>query len=1055
MLEHHRNNEIPDWENIHVVGRNRQSAHVPLGAYPDAETAKGCDRTASPYRQSLNGAWKFRLADAPRNVPEGFFAADYDASGWDDLPVPSNWQLFDYWDRPIYTNTVYPFPPDPPHVPVINPTGCYRRSFVIDESWQGRDVFLVFESVDSAFYLWVNGVEVGYSQDSRLPAEFNITPYLQPGENTLAVQVMRYCDGSYLEDQDFWMMSGIQREVFLYSKPPVHLRDFLVRTTFDALYRDAELLVAAWIPPVQGMAAYRVEAMLYDADGQPVLPEPASAAVSEHMTRWGDVYEEKACARLTLPVPAAQSWTAETPYLYTLVLTLRAPDGAAVDFESCRVGFRQLEIADRQLRLNGRRLVIRGVDRHEFHPDRGRAVTEADMRADIVAMKRLNFNAVRTSHYPDDPRWYELCDEYGLYLVDEANLETHGVWGDLSTDPEWCAAYLARATRMALRDKNHPSIICWSLGNESQYGPHHAAMAAWLRAYDPTRPVQYESGAPGPNVSDILAPMYPTFPEMRRLLADARETRPLILCEYAYSKGNATGNFHEFWELIDHEPAFQGGFIWHWSDKALSLALPDGRRVWGYGGDLGCGTDYAAIGEDPVMVLDGLVWPDLTPHPGAWEVKKVQAPVAFQADGDALRAGRVTVRNKYQFSTLDHLAIRWELCEDGRVIDAGELPAPAVAAEGQAEVALSYACPADPRPGAEYWLNLRAVLAVETPWADRGHLVAWEQFRLPCRRLPALHAGAAAPPALALHDDGKAVSIAGEGFQLVFDRAQGRLVSWTAPLLELLQQGPLEHFYRAPTDNDMIGVNPHSYARAWAAAGLDRLSRTVEAVAVAQPAPGSVLVRVDSLLQGSSPDHCLRCSLRYAISGSGDLLIEGKVQAAETLPVLPRVGLELALPADFDTLTWYGRGPHENYADRKLSALVGQYSGSVAEQYVPYIHPGECGGKEDVRWAALTDPAGNGLLVQGLPLFHLDALHFRPKDLAAARHYYELAPRPEVSLHLDAQHMGVGGDTGWTLNVHEPYLIRPGVFTFSFRLRPLCAGDDPAVAGRQAGPSFC
>ncbi|HOS42617.1 MAG TPA: glycoside hydrolase family 2 TIM barrel-domain containing protein, partial [Armatimonadota bacterium] len=511
-----------DWENVQVLERNRELTHVPLGAYPDAETARRADRRASPYVLSLNGVWKFHLVDSPLRVPAGFAEDDFDVAGWDDLPVPSNWQLFDYPDRPIYTNWHYPFPPNPPFVPAHNPTGCYRRAFTLPERWAGRETFLVLESVDSACYVWVNGTEVGYSQDSRLPAEFNITPYLRPGENTVAVQVMRYCDGTYLEDQDYWQMSGIQRDVFLYSKPAAHLRDFTVRTTFDADYRDATLYVAAYLSEVPDLEQYRVSVMLYDADGEPVFAEPILTPVKAHSPMYGGLADERGCAKLEQRVAAPRQWSAETPYLYTLVLALLDADGNALDFESSRVGFRQLEITDRMVRINGRRLVVRGVDRHEHHPERGRALTDEDMRREIIQMKRLNFNAVRTSHYPDHPRFYDLCDEYGIYVVDEANLETHGVEAQLSKDPAWALAYLQRAVRMALRDKNHPSVCFWSLGNESYYGPHHAAMAAWLRLYDPTRPVQYESGYPGPAVSDILVPMYGRIPWLHEVLADVK-----------------------------------------------------------------------------------------------------------------------------------------------------------------------------------------------------------------------------------------------------------------------------------------------------------------------------------------------------------------------------------------------------------------------------------------------------------------------------------------------------------------------------------------------------
>ncbi len=492
---------VKDWENPLITGRNKQPAHVLMGAYPDAATALSCNRQSSSYVRSLNGVWKFHLATCPEKAPQGFFAENYDASNWANITVPGNWQLQGYDDIPIYTNVAYPFPPNPPFVPNENPTGCYRMKFTIEPTWQGRKILLVFESVDSAFYLWINGQEAGYSQDSRLPAEFDITSFVRAGENTLAVQVMRYSDGTYLEDQDMWLLSGIQRDVILYSKPQISLQDFTVRTLLDNRYEDAVLHIEAQISRGTIPSTYSLEAKLYDADGNPVLANPAIAHFNDRMLHQTGI--KMGWAVISQPVVNPQKWTAETPYRYRLVLTLCDAQGAAIDYESCRVGFRQIEIKDSIILVNGKRLVLRGVDRHEHHPERGRALTQNDMLAEIKLMKQLNFNAVRTSHYPDHPFWYELCDEYGIYLIDETNLETHGVWDDLSNDPLWLHAYMERATRMVLRDKNHPSVLFWSLGNESGCGTNHAAMAAWIRSYDPTRLVHYESGHTGPQISDV------------------------------------------------------------------------------------------------------------------------------------------------------------------------------------------------------------------------------------------------------------------------------------------------------------------------------------------------------------------------------------------------------------------------------------------------------------------------------------------------------------------------------------------------------------------------
>lgn len=1040
---------LRDWENPQVIERNRQPAHVPLGAYPDFETALTCDRARSPYLRLLNGTWKFLLVPKPALVPGRFFAEDFNDSGWSDIKVPGNWQLQGFPDIPIYTNVHYPFPANPPFVPEQNPTGCYRTNFRIDPGWDGREIFLSFESVDSAFYVWVNGKEVGYSQDSRLPAEFDITPYVHSGQNTLAVQVMRYCDGSYLEDQDFWLLSGIQREVILYSKPKVCLRDFTVRTLLDERYENADLWIEAMITRTPGMAAYTVEAMLYDPDGQPVFSSPVSGQVQEWTGFSYPPSQKTGSAILTQPVSQPKKWTAETPFLYRLVLTLRDPSGTAVDFESCRVGFRKIEVKNGVVLLNGKRLVVRGVDRHEHHPQRGRALTEEDMRKDILLMKQLNFNTVRTSHYPNHPTWYDLCDEYGICIIDEADIETHGVGGELSNDPHWAHAYMERLTRMVLRDKNHACILFWSLGNESGCGPHHAAMSAWAHQYDPTRLVQYESGRPGPEVSDIFCPMYPDLDWIRHVLADPAEKRPIIMCEYAYAKGNSTGNFFKFWDLVDREPRFQGGCIWDWHDKALLATAPNGQPYYAYGGDFGGDFDYSLDNEDPQMCCNGIVGPDLVPHPGAYEVKKVQAPVAALAisEKDTL-AGRFLLWNKYHSLDLTHLDIRWELTEDGRAVQAGSLPPASLVAGQKGELSIPFSAPNLLVPGAEYHLNIHFLLNQDLPWAAQGHEVSWEQFPVPFALPPKPILAVSEMPELKVTDTAASLVLQGMGFQVAFDKVEGRLVSFTTGGKELLKAGPTENYYRAPTDIDLLMGNPPAAVHKWRQAGIDRLERSVLSFDWIQLDPRVIQVRILSRLCAADKSDGIDSELVYRLFGNGEIVIENKVQVSERLPYLPRIGLELSLPRAFDRFTWFGHGPHENYADRKHGAAVGLYQSRVAEQYTPYVFPSECGGKEGVRWLALTDDAGDGLMVISLDKLHVDALHYTVRDLEEARHTYDLSPRDEVILHLDGWHMGVGGDDGWMCQVHKEFLIFPGKYQFGLRLRAISTRDDLPSLGR-------
>ncbi len=1052
-----------DWENPLVTGIGREPMHTPLGGYASADEARAQDRYESTYFTLLNGEWDFHLADSPEHAPDGFWLDDFDAATWTRIPVPANWELHGH-DRPIYTNMPYPFQPvDPPRTPPENPTGCYRTTFTVPEGWDGRDVFLLFEAVDSAFFVWLNGERIGYGQDSKLSSEFDLTPHLREGENLLAVQVLRWSDGVYLEDQDYWHLSGIQRDVILYSKPRAHVRDLCVRTTFDAHYTNARLHVRAYMNEVQDLAHHRIRIQLFDPDGAAVFATPPEAPVSPASPMYGAATAERASALIETRVEAPRQWTPEMPALYTLVVTLVDPDGRAADWERARVGFRQVEIKDGVVLLNGRRLIVRGVDRHEFHHERGRALTREDMAAEVRRMKQLNFNAVRTSHYPDSPLWYDLCDAYGIVVVDEANLETHGVGARLSKDPGWATAYLERATRMLLRDRNHPCVCFWSLGNESSVGPHHAAMAAWLRHQDPTRPVQYESGYPGPTVTDVLAPMYPKLDWVVEELGKHHEQRPMIMCEYAYCKGNSTGNFYCFWELVDRHARFQGGFVWDWSDKAITRTNDDGTPYWAYG-DLRDEAEHTRR-----MCLNGVVFPDLTPKPGAIEMQKCQAPVTFHVDSeDELAAGRILVRNKQQALDLSRYWIEWEVTEDGVRVDGGALEAPGVPAgslmprgstaraqvehvfpitgeDGRIELPLDLP---EPAPGAEVFLHLRLVCKNATPWAETGHVVSWEQFALPSSAPPATAVPAKNTGTIETAEDDGAFLVHGKDFTARFDCETGLLSGLAHGDVELLKNGPTECFFRAPTDIDYSN-NPEGFGQRWIAAGLDRLQRTVEDVSAGTLDAHTAAVRVAARYQAPDLPHVIATETRFTLFASGDIVLDCAVEASRSLPPLPRIGVHLTLERAFDRLAWFGRGPHENYPDRKRSALVGRYVSTVAEQYVPYIFPQENGGKTDVRWLALTNEAGAGLFVAGAPLCHFSALPYALEDLYAADSYHRLQPRDEVHLHADGFHTGLGGDTGWRPNIYPAFQLPAGRYAYRLRLRAIGPGDEPGRLYRE------
>ncbi len=1042
-----------DWENPRFFGLNKLPAHATLIPYPDPSSALRMPPEQSPCFQSLNGRWRFAYAARPEDAPAGFCAADAGAD-WDTIEVPGNWTMQGY-DKPIYTNVKMPIPPTPPFVPGDdNPTGIYQRRFSLPAGWEGRRIILAFDGVESAFYVWVNGQQVGYSQDSRLPAEFDITPFVRAsGENTLTAMVIRWSDGSYIEDQDHWWMAGIYRDVYLYAVPEVHLADVFARALLDTDYRDGLLSVTVRLAAARDLSpeGYVVEAQLYDADRQPVLPAALSGEVHVRL-------EELPQVTLKAVVPAPRPWSAESPALYTLVVTLRDPAGEVVEAGRWRVGFRTVEIRGRELLVNGQPVYFYGVNRHDLNDRRGKTVTLDDMIADVTTMKRFNFNAVRTSHYPNDTRFYDLCDEYGLYVVDEANIECHALYNQLANHPDWAAAFLDRGVRMVERDKNHPSIIMWSLGNESGYGPAHDAMAGWMRGYDGTRPIHYEGAITrhaghdwedGHLATDVTPPMYPTVDAIVAYAKDLRATRPLIMCEYAHSMGNSTGNLREYWEAIESHHGLQGGFIWDWIDQGLRKVDAEGRAYWAYGGDFGDTIN------DRNFCINGLVWPDRTPHPAMWECRKLFQPLAVRAVD--LAAGEVEIANKRFFTGLEDLRGAWEIAVDGEVVQRGTLPALAIPPRGRQAVRIPCSRPALP-PGAECFLTVRFTLAEPTLWAEAGHEVAWEQFPLPVSAPPAVTIAAAEMPALTLADGPGQIAVSGADFALTFDRQAGTLASLTGCGVALIAAGPTLNLWRAATDNDGFRHDPlmlEEKGRAevkllkrWIEAGLNRLTLATEAVTVEQIAPAVVRIAAVTRATGANGLAPIRHRHTYTIYGSGDVAIDNQIDVPAGYPPLPRVGLTMQMPGGFETLTWYGRGPQESYSDRKAGVAVGLYRGTVDEQYVPYILPQENGNKTDVRWLALNNAAGAGLLIAATPALEAGALHYTADDLYAAFHTNELVRRDEVIITLDRAQCGLGGASCGPGTLPQ-YLIQPGTFTFSLRLRPFLEGADLAALARQ------
>jgi len=1017
---------LEPWEDVSVASRNAESMHATLLPFDSSSAAVRAGFRNSPWVQSLSGTWKFKWVTKAADRPPGFFKDGFDASTWADFPVPADWEVHGF-GKPVLLDEAIAFPPYPPNPPYVprddNPIGSYRRTFRVPASWRVREVFLHFGGVSSAFHVWVNGQMVGYSQDSKTPAEFNITRVLRGGENTIAVQVYRYSVGSYLEAQDMWRFAGIERDVTLVARPTLHVRDLFATSGLDAAYRNGLLRASVSVRNLGGGTARRagVRLDLLDAAGKPVLP-PVTQPVTVAAGAQADVRFEQF-------VPAPARWTAETPNLYSLVVTLLDASGRAVESVGCRIGFRSVEIRGGQLLVNGVPIYIKGVNRHEHDPAEGHVVTEASMVNDIRLMKQFNINAVRSSHYPNDPRWYELCDEHGLYVVDEANIESHGVdfapRTTLANKPEWRILHLDRTVRMVERDKNHPSIIIWSLGNEAGDGVNFQATYAWIKQRDVSRPVQYEPANLAAH-TDIYAPMYARIPALKRY-ANRPQARPLILCEYAHAMGNSVGNLQDYWDVILSYHHLQGGFIWDWMDQGVLQRTPAGEAYYIDGNDQGG--------------ADGLMAPNRTPHPHAWEVKKVYQYV--KAEPIDWASGRFLITNRHDFTGLDGFDLLWKLEADGQVVAQGRLPALDVPPRSSAEVRLDLPVP---KGDAEYFVTISARTKVSGPLLPKGFEVAWDQWPVP-RPQPVSTPRMTVSAPVTMNDAGSEITVRSPETTAVFDKVRGTLRSLTWKGVELVLSGPVPDLWRSPTDNDLGNKMPERLAT-WRDAGP---KRTVSSVTASRVSGSIVAVTVEAVLPAGDSPH----TTRYTVYGTGDIVVDVSFMPGRAdLPELPRFGMRMTLPAAFDTITWFGRGPQENYSDRRTGAAVGLYRGRVADQYHPYVRPQESGYKTDVRWVALTSRDGVGLLAVGAPLVCASAVPYLPEDYdnardATQRRTIDLKPRDLVTLNVDLGQMGVGGDTSWGAKTHPEYTLPAQPYSYRFRLRPFSSGERPEVLAKQ------
>ncbi len=998
----------------------------------------------NPWHKLLNGNWKFHLSSGPAQRPVEFYRPGFDDSAWKAIPVPSSWQLHST-DIPIYTNIKYPFPMSPDRPPVVpkvdNPVGSYRTDFEVPADWKGRQIYITFDGVDSAFYLWVNGQKVGYSEDSRTPAEFNITKYVKPGSNLLAAEVYRWSDGSYFEDQDMWRMSGIFRNVHLWSTANQHIRDFEVHTELDAQYRDATFIVRTDVSNLAVAAARVFVTMeLLDAAGRSIFaPQTRRAAPGS---------KSEASVEFSVPVSNPEKWTAETPYLYKLLLTLKNPAGKTLEVIPSHVGFRKVEIRDGRFLVNGKAILVKGVNRHEHSPDTAKYVPLDLMVKDIELMKRFNVNAVRTSHYPNAPEWYDLCDHYGLYVVDEGNIESHGYGNTpknlLNHLPEWKDAQLDRVRRMIERDKNHPSIVIWSPGNESGDGPNTEAVHQWMKKRDPSRPYHNEgsTGLGGTN-ADINSFMYPPPKEVVRRAAE-RPSMPVILCEYSHAMGNSSGGLKEYWDIFYSGTNAQGAFVWDWVDQGIRQPVPKEFRATSgkdtflaYGG---WWEDPRGIFNDNNFCQNGLVDADRNPHPGLWAIKYVYRNIHVKPVD--LSAGKIRIRNWFDFvNTKDVAEGRWEIRGGGKTLASGVLPELDIAPGAEKDFALPLP-EIRPEPGVEYWLNVHFLTKNDAKWAQKGHEIAWDQLKIPVSA-PATPVHVTTLPPLEMTTSGNEIRFQGRDFTMAFDKASGSISSMTYRGTKVIERGPVPDFWRARTDNDRGGMknlkargldsDPAHNFMVWKNAGS---SWKIKDLQLRRLGAHAAQVTVDADL----PDVKGHYTVSYTIYSSGDVIVEGSYRpGGQAIAMMPRFGMQLVLPQGFENLKWYGRGPAPTYVDRKFERMD-IYTSTVDREWVEYSRPQENGNKVDIGWVALTNDQGAGLLVTGMPALSVGAKHYPTNEIDGADYSFKLKRHPEVFLNIDHQQMGVGGIDSWSENAFpmEPYRL-PGdrAYSYKYRLSPI------------------
>lgn len=1044
-----------EWENEQVIGINKEPAHSDYVPYATLEQALTDYANESPFFQSLNGTWKFNWVKSPEMRPVDFYLPDFDVSYWDNIEVPSNWQLKGY-GKPIYTNITYPFVKNPPYVmtpadpgwtneELPNPVGSYRRNFVIPEDWDGKEIYLHFAGVQSAMYVWVNGKKVGYSQGSMTPAEFNITPYLEKGNNTLAVEVYRWSDGSYLEDQDMWRLSGIFRDVNLYAVPKFHISDFFVQSELNDDFSSANLRTTLSFMNKGYKGGVTIEGYLLK-DGQQYSGEKP---LFTKQMKASDVDKKTSDLIIDTKVESPDLWSAEIPNLYKVVFVVKNAAGENLEVVATPFGFRKIEIKDSQLWVNGKSVLLKGVNRHDLDPINGRYITYKSMLQDIKLFKQFNINTVRTSHYPNHPDFYKLCDRYGIYVVSEANLETHGFGYDeesLGHKTNWEKAHVDRVVSMVEAFKNHPSILFWSLGNEAGKGVNFEACRKAALKLDPNRPIHYQ----GYNkVADIESIMYPSVGHLDKI-GKQDDPRPFFVCEYAHAMGNAVGNLQEYWDVIEKHDRLIGACIWDWVDQGLQKEVPgkSDEYYFAYGGDYGdCPTDWN-------FCINGLTTPDRTITPKMEEVKKVYQYIDFKPQ-DILN-GKVVIRNKYQFINLEKYDLHWELSCDGNIIDAGMMAPLNLEPGNSAEVNIPFTKP-QLKAGSEYFLKLILKLRVDEKWAPRGHVVAWEQIAMPFDVPAVKPVHPETLTSLSYKEDGDWINVSGKTFNLKFNKKVGSITDLTyfgTPVLQTNPEaiygvrpetqmvysdtqttarvaGPMLNIFRAPIDNDYMFGGGHGPK--WRNGELYDMRPVVKNTSVAKQGEALVItVEIDSK---SPKGYVVRQHTTWKIYGNGFIDVRTDFDPDKLDYPLAKLGFLMQMPKGFEKVTYCGAGPHENYRDRMRSAPIGRYETTVDDMFVPYLRPQDCGNRSEVRWFTLSNHNGIGMMIVADGSLNFSALHYTPLDLEKANHPYELTRRDETILTVDMQHCGLGGGSCGP-GPMDKYLLKTEKASFGFSIRP-------------------